>query len=124
MWTCPQCGEQLEDQFDSCWKCDQRSAEAARPQEGTPPVIDDQLVCSRCGSPKVVPTAGVRDQNGHVSQDWAVFVEDEPEVRLLPKRAYGHLRARVCGECGYTELWTDNSAELYDAYLRSSGESS
>ena len=21
MWTCPQCGERLEDQFDSCWKC-------------------------------------------------------------------------------------------------------
>lgn len=21
MWTCPKCGEKLEDQFDSCWKC-------------------------------------------------------------------------------------------------------
>ena len=21
MWTCPECGEKLEDQFDSCWKC-------------------------------------------------------------------------------------------------------
>lgn len=21
MWTCPKCGEQLEDQFESCWKC-------------------------------------------------------------------------------------------------------
>lgn len=21
MWTCPKCGESLEDQFDSCWKC-------------------------------------------------------------------------------------------------------
>jgi serpin B len=21
MWTCPKCGERLEDQFDSCWKC-------------------------------------------------------------------------------------------------------
>lgn len=20
-WTCPSCGEQLEGQFDSCWKC-------------------------------------------------------------------------------------------------------
>jgi hypothetical protein len=20
-WTCPQCGETLESQFDSCWKC-------------------------------------------------------------------------------------------------------
>ena len=21
MWTCPNCGERIEDQFDSCWKC-------------------------------------------------------------------------------------------------------
>ena len=21
MWTCGRCGEKLEDQFDSCWKC-------------------------------------------------------------------------------------------------------
>ena len=21
MWTCPKCGEKIEDQFDSCWKC-------------------------------------------------------------------------------------------------------
>jgi hypothetical protein len=21
MWTCPKCGERLEDQFDSCWRC-------------------------------------------------------------------------------------------------------
>jgi len=21
MWNCPKCGEQIEDQFDSCWKC-------------------------------------------------------------------------------------------------------
>jgi serpin B len=27
MWTCPKCGEQIEDQFDSCWKC------AAPPKE-------------------------------------------------------------------------------------------
>ena len=21
MWACPKCGEKIEDQFDSCWKC-------------------------------------------------------------------------------------------------------
>lgn len=21
MWTCAKCGEQIDDQFDSCWKC-------------------------------------------------------------------------------------------------------
>ena len=27
MWTCPKCGEKIEDQFDSCWKC------AGRPEQ-------------------------------------------------------------------------------------------
>ncbi len=27
MWTCPKCGEKIEGQFDSCWKC------AASPQQ-------------------------------------------------------------------------------------------
>jgi serpin B len=30
MWTCPKCGEKIEDQFDSCWKC------AARPETTVP----------------------------------------------------------------------------------------
>ncbi len=21
MWTCPSCGERIEDQFDACWEC-------------------------------------------------------------------------------------------------------
>lgn len=25
MWVCPKCGEKLEDQFDSCWKCAPKS---------------------------------------------------------------------------------------------------
>jgi serpin B len=30
MWTCPKCGEKIEDQFDSCWKC------AAQPEQTAP----------------------------------------------------------------------------------------
>jgi hypothetical protein len=30
MWTCPKCGEKIEDQFDSCWHC-----ETPRPVAGS-----------------------------------------------------------------------------------------
>ena len=30
MWDCPKCGERIEDQFDSCWKC------AAVPEQADP----------------------------------------------------------------------------------------
>jgi len=36
MWTCPKCGEKLEDQFDSCWKC-AGQAETNAPPFGNSP---------------------------------------------------------------------------------------
>ncbi len=32
MWTCKQCGEKLDDRFDSCWRCS--SAKAGRQAVG------------------------------------------------------------------------------------------
>ena len=32
MWTCPKCGEVLEDQFDSCWKCAGKPSAHAMPR--------------------------------------------------------------------------------------------
>ncbi len=31
MWTCPKCGEKIEDQFDSCWKCAAQPKQTAIP---------------------------------------------------------------------------------------------
>jgi hypothetical protein len=44
-----------------------------------------------------------------------------PNVRLGAANAgglLGKLRARVCGDCGYTELRTDNPLDLYLAHMR------
>ncbi len=39
MWNCPHCGEQIEDQFDSCWKC-------TKPTENTLPIIEADAVAA------------------------------------------------------------------------------
>jgi hypothetical protein len=31
MWTCPKCNERLEDQFESCWKCETGGQEVLLP---------------------------------------------------------------------------------------------
>ena|SRR5205823_2756519 len=37
MWTCPQCGEQHQEQFDACWKCAGRQIpRAVAPHPGPP----------------------------------------------------------------------------------------
>ena len=41
MWTCAKCGEVIEDQFDTCWKCSTaRSAAAA--STGTPETTESK----------------------------------------------------------------------------------
>jgi len=44
MWKCAQCGEEIEDQFDSCWKCSGQAQQAKpilRPERPA-------LQCLRC----------------------------------------------------------------------------
>jgi serpin B len=36
MWTCPKCGEKIEDQFDSCWKCAAQPKQTTIPAHGQP----------------------------------------------------------------------------------------
>jgi predicted nucleic-acid-binding Zn-ribbon protein len=43
MWTCSKCGEQIDDQFDSCWKC-------ATVPGGLSPAIK----CFKCGGTELV----------------------------------------------------------------------
>ena len=57
--------------------------------------------CPECGSERISPPV-------------AVAAPGSPG--LLP-----HLRARVCADCGYTELRTDDPLPLYLAYMRQVG---
>ena len=41
MWTCPVCGEKVEEQFDSCWRC-QAARSSARPD--VPPSPNEAVV--------------------------------------------------------------------------------
>ncbi len=41
MWTCRQCGEQIEDQFTSCWKCANNGVEIVQERWGEHPDVRD-----------------------------------------------------------------------------------
>jgi hypothetical protein len=38
MWTCPKCGEAIEGQFDSCWKCAGKEGQTAAPAQPAKPL--------------------------------------------------------------------------------------
>ncbi len=52
MWSCPKCGEKIEDQFDSCWKC------AAQPGQAVPE-MPTNTDAKRNELPKKPPFFGV-----------------------------------------------------------------
>jgi len=51
-----------------------------------------------------------------------VQVAGKPEALVFTDAASGSLYIRICGNCGYTELFTSNPEELYEKYLKASGK--
>ena len=50
MWECPECGEELEDGFDSCWKCANEGVEIDREVSGGLPDVSDVVFVTECPS--------------------------------------------------------------------------
>jgi hypothetical protein len=89
MWTCQQCGEQIEDQFDSCWKC---AEQAATPESNAPRL---PMQCLRCQAS--LEYAG--DKHFHESAG----------TDLMLHRV--HVNVYVCPQCGRMELFAAGIGE-------------
>jgi hypothetical protein len=79
------------------------------------------VTCARCGSSKIIPRARVID-HGHANLDFSnlhVSVERNPTALFFTGAEKVETFARICGECGFTELFADDPAALYEAYLAS-----
>ena len=47
MWNCPKCGEDIEDQFDACWKCAGGGTEEG---DGEEPGVEEPFSVERRGT--------------------------------------------------------------------------
>jgi hypothetical protein len=76
--------------------------------------------CSRCGSDKMMEdvylTTDVGYRPGDIRRGLMAYVQSDPQELLFKGTVYGALRARVCGGCGYTEIYTSGFQQLYKAY--------
>jgi predicted nucleic-acid-binding Zn-ribbon protein len=76
--------------------------------------------CPKCGSKEIMAGVEVRDDGRSSSHPLRVVVE-EPEppkhgsVWVQPLST-GDVLAWICGNCGYTELYTNNLGELLRSY--------
>ncbi len=75
--------------------------------------------CSKCGSDKIIPLAGMIDQGEYSDGTLKALVGfTNPEAWVFKGAIYAKLKANICGECGYTELIAENPDALYEAYLK------
>jgi len=129
MWTCRNCGETSEDNFDACWRCQTEKDETPSADrayfsapEGSLPRAQ-ALICPKCSSDKIIPEVRIIDRNAHSSvEDLCFEIYENPHALLFRGTHRGALRAWICGACGYTELYVDYPGELYEVYRSAKGD--
>lgn len=73
------------------------------------------MTCAKCGSDRIVPNAKLFDRELSDGTIKAAF-EKNPQAWLFKGTVLGKVRAVICGDCGFTELYTENSQEIYEAH--------
>jgi predicted nucleic-acid-binding Zn-ribbon protein len=73
--------------------------------------------CWKCGSDRMIKGARIIDR-GHegLKGNLSVEVYEKPDAIVFKKTHQGTLSAFICGECGYTELYVSNLAELWTTF--------
>jgi predicted nucleic-acid-binding Zn-ribbon protein len=75
--------------------------------------------CAKCGSAKVIPLTNVMDQGQHSSGRLSALLGfTNPDAWVFKGPVFAKLSAKICGECGYTELFADSPKELFEAYQK------
>lgn len=76
--------------------------------------------CARCGSKKVIPNVHLKDRSTNLNTDHSLTAEvyEHPEALLFRGAHQARLTARICGECGFADLYVENPQDLWAAYAR------
>jgi hypothetical protein len=70
--------------------------------------------CANCGSEHVVPNVTI-----HGEHTLKLVVMADPQALLFKGWESTELTARVCGDCGYTQLFAKNPKLIYSVYQQS-----
>jgi hypothetical protein len=100
MWKCEQCGEQIEDQFDTCWKC---AGSPDEPEGGRLLQGDvggrpgDSMQCPRCSAGMKFTGARQIEEDTRGSLMGALFGDTFADSESFD--------VYVCTRCGRVELF-------------------
>ena len=81
--------------------------------------MPELLHCARCGADEVMPRVRVAERGADdMRHDLQVVIQRRPNAMFFKRPERANLTARVCGACGYTELYVDAPLALYAAFLQ------
>jgi ribosomal protein S27AE len=72
--------------------------------------------CQKCQSTKIISNVQIFDQGQYSDGNLKIIFHENPDALLFKGSHTGILKAWICGDCGYTELYLENPQELYLKY--------
>ena len=74
-------------------------------------------VCMKCGSDKIIPQVEIIDRGDYSAEgNLTVAINEKPDAFVFKQRIRSGVSAKVCGNCGFIELYADDPESLYSAY--------
>jgi predicted nucleic-acid-binding Zn-ribbon protein len=125
--TCDACQAPLASDALFCSTCGaQVQAAATGPTQrlaapAEPDPHDEQTStgsCPKCGSPNIIPNARLYPDKKHIGELQVVQYERPDLLWEYGDHAIGALRAWICADCGYTELYTNNAGRLFEVFSK------
>ena len=75
--------------------------------------------CAKCGSGKMMEDVQVFDQGQHSDGKLKLVVAEKPDAMLFKQNKLHAIKAQVCADCGFAELYLENPGEFYKSYRKS-----
>jgi hypothetical protein len=73
--------------------------------------------CDKCQSKKIIPQVQIVDKTDYnVPTELSVVIYENPDAWIFKGEHKGILKAWICGDCGYTEIYLENPQDLYEKY--------
>ena len=79
------------------------------------------MKCQKCESKRIIPNLRILDRQdrGSVSQNLEVAIFEKPRAWIFKRTKRSTLRASICGDCGFAELFATDPRGLLSAYKKS-----
>lgn len=115
MWECEKCHHQNEAADENCWSCGTTNETALDvPPDNTAGTSD---TCPNCNSRKVIPNVRVLDRDGDYHDgSLSVRIDRNPNALMMKGSEVCNLKAWICGECGFTQMFAIHPEALWKAY--------